>query len=148
MAVEIRPISHDDILGAAKCIQESFADDPYKNWVFDKSKVRRPFYLHATSRSRQPHGSDEFRAYEISRPSSIPNVTLAHSPSAANGVYATRCSMSLKIPHHLHRTKFLALLCGHRPQSRKLGPQPSTLGLFGSVRESSIFGSWAMVVCA
>jgi hypothetical protein len=41
MPVDIRPISHDDIPGAARCIQEAFADDPYNNWVFDKSKVCR-----------------------------------------------------------------------------------------------------------
>jgi hypothetical protein len=39
MPVEIRPITHDDIPGAARCIQEAFADDPYNKWVFDKSKV-------------------------------------------------------------------------------------------------------------
>lgn len=39
MPVEIRPITSNDIYGAARCIQEAFADDPYNNWVFDKSKV-------------------------------------------------------------------------------------------------------------
>jgi GNAT superfamily N-acetyltransferase len=41
MPVDIKPITHDDIPGAARCIQEAFADDPYNNWVFDKSKVCR-----------------------------------------------------------------------------------------------------------
>ena len=39
MPVEIGPITYDDIPGAARCIQEAFAEDPYNNWVFDKSKV-------------------------------------------------------------------------------------------------------------
>jgi GNAT superfamily N-acetyltransferase len=41
MQIEIGPITHGDIPGAARCIQEAFADDPYNNWVFDKSKVCR-----------------------------------------------------------------------------------------------------------
>jgi hypothetical protein len=39
MPIEIQPITYGDIPGAARCIQEAFADDPYNNWVFDKSKV-------------------------------------------------------------------------------------------------------------
>ena len=41
MPIEIRPITYADIPGAARCIQEAFAGDPYNNWVFDKSKVCR-----------------------------------------------------------------------------------------------------------
>ena len=39
MAIEIIPLTEEDIPGTIECIQQAFADDPYFNWVFDSSKV-------------------------------------------------------------------------------------------------------------
>ncbi|KAI1816810.1 acyl-CoA N-acyltransferase [Poronia punctata] len=41
MAIHVSPITERDIPGAVAAIQEAFADDPYNNWVFDKSKFDR-----------------------------------------------------------------------------------------------------------
>ncbi|KAI0023239.1 acyl-CoA N-acyltransferase [Xylariomycetidae sp. FL0641] len=38
MVIQVSPLSEADIPGAVSAIQEAFADDPYNNWVFDKSK--------------------------------------------------------------------------------------------------------------
>jgi GNAT superfamily N-acetyltransferase len=36
MPITVTPISSSDIRSAVTCIQQSFADDPYANWAFDK----------------------------------------------------------------------------------------------------------------
>ncbi|KAI1313691.1 acyl-CoA N-acyltransferase [Xylaria venustula] len=38
MPVQVSLLTERDIPGAVAAIQEAFADDPYNNWVFDKSK--------------------------------------------------------------------------------------------------------------
>ncbi|RYP31144.1 hypothetical protein DL767_005897 [Monosporascus sp. MG133] len=38
MPVRVTDLTEADIPGAVSAIQEAFADDPYNNWVFDKSK--------------------------------------------------------------------------------------------------------------
>ncbi|KAI1082390.1 acyl-CoA N-acyltransferase [Whalleya microplaca] len=38
MPVKVTLLTEADIPGAVSAIQEAFADDPYNNWVFDKSK--------------------------------------------------------------------------------------------------------------
>ncbi|ORY63523.1 acyl-CoA N-acyltransferase [Pseudomassariella vexata] len=38
MAIKVYPLTEADISGAVKAIQVAFADDPYNNWIFDKSK--------------------------------------------------------------------------------------------------------------
>ncbi|KAI8952066.1 acyl-CoA N-acyltransferase [Xylaria longipes] len=37
MPIQVSPLTERDIPGAVAAIQEAFADDPYNNWVFDKS---------------------------------------------------------------------------------------------------------------
>lgn len=37
MAIEVVPLTEDDIPGAIEVIQQAFADDPYFKWVFDAS---------------------------------------------------------------------------------------------------------------
>ncbi|KAI5863161.1 acyl-CoA N-acyltransferase [Durotheca rogersii] len=37
MAIIVSPMTEADIPGAVSAIQQAFADDPYNNWVFDKS---------------------------------------------------------------------------------------------------------------
>ncbi|KAI0013994.1 acyl-CoA N-acyltransferase [Xylariaceae sp. FL0662B] len=39
--IKVTPLTEADIPGAVSAIQEAFADDPYNNWVFDKSKFSR-----------------------------------------------------------------------------------------------------------
>lgn len=39
MPVEVTLMTPADIDGAIVTIQEAFKDDPYSNWVFDKSQV-------------------------------------------------------------------------------------------------------------
>jgi len=39
MSIQVTPITETDIPGAISCIQQAFADDPYNNWVFDRTKV-------------------------------------------------------------------------------------------------------------
>jgi len=39
MPIQVTPISEADIPGAITCIQEAFANDPYNNWVYDRTKV-------------------------------------------------------------------------------------------------------------
>ncbi|KAB5558715.1 acyl-CoA N-acyltransferase [Coniochaeta sp. 2T2.1] len=41
MAIKITPLTEADIPGAVAAIQEAFADDPYSNWMFDKSKFSK-----------------------------------------------------------------------------------------------------------
>ncbi|KAJ9154764.1 Acyl-CoA N-acyltransferase [Pleurostoma richardsiae] len=38
MAIEIHPLTESDIPSSVHAIQEAFADDPYNNWIFDKSE--------------------------------------------------------------------------------------------------------------
>ena len=38
--IAIVPLAYDDIPGAIESIQTAFADDPYKNWVFEQVTVR------------------------------------------------------------------------------------------------------------
>ncbi|KAI8634970.1 acyl-CoA N-acyltransferase [Xylariaceae sp. FL1651] len=38
MPIQVSLLAEKDIPGAVAAIQEAFADDPYNNWVFDKSK--------------------------------------------------------------------------------------------------------------
>lgn len=150
MPVEIRPITYGDIPGAARCIQEAFADDPYHKWVFDKSQVWNRSYLHFMTAPYLPYISGEFYVHNMSRSSSIRSVTLVRSPSAASGEFATPSSMSPKtrLPRLLIR--YLALLCGHRqfPLPRhQLGQPRSTPGPSGFARASSISASWAAAAC-
>jgi hypothetical protein len=44
MSIQISPLTESDIPGAITAIQEAFADDPYNNWVYDKSKVRSSLF--------------------------------------------------------------------------------------------------------
>ncbi|KAI1660334.1 acyl-CoA N-acyltransferase [Daldinia decipiens] len=37
MPIRVSPLAEADIPGAVSAIQQAFADDPYNNWVFDKS---------------------------------------------------------------------------------------------------------------
>lgn len=39
MAIKVTRMTPADIDGAIITIQQAFADDPYSNWVFDKSQV-------------------------------------------------------------------------------------------------------------
>ncbi|KAJ9239180.1 hypothetical protein DTO169E5_4470 [Paecilomyces variotii] len=41
MAIEIVPLTEEDIPGTIECIQQAFADDPYFNWVFNSSKFNK-----------------------------------------------------------------------------------------------------------
>ncbi|KAI2612955.1 acyl-CoA N-acyltransferase [Hypoxylon fragiforme] len=38
MAIRVSLLTEADIPGAVSAIQQAFADDPYNNWIFDKSK--------------------------------------------------------------------------------------------------------------
>ncbi|EMR67944.1 hypothetical protein MGN70_011760 [Eutypa lata] len=38
MPIRVTDLTEADIPGAVAAVQEAFADDPYNNWVFDKSK--------------------------------------------------------------------------------------------------------------
>ncbi|KAI0389871.1 acyl-CoA N-acyltransferase [Xylariaceae sp. FL0594] len=38
MPIQVSPLTERDIPGAVAAIQEAFAEDPYNNWVFDKSR--------------------------------------------------------------------------------------------------------------
>lgn len=40
MTIKVTLMTPADIDGAIVTIQEAFKDDPYSNWVFDKSQVR------------------------------------------------------------------------------------------------------------
>ncbi|KAI1805672.1 acyl-CoA N-acyltransferase [Daldinia bambusicola] len=37
MPIRVSPLAEADIPGAVSAIQQAFADDPYNNWIFDKS---------------------------------------------------------------------------------------------------------------
>ncbi|KZF26717.1 acyl-CoA N-acyltransferase [Xylona heveae TC161] len=37
-AIEVTPITEQDIPGAIDAVQQGFADDPYNHWIFDRSK--------------------------------------------------------------------------------------------------------------
>lgn len=39
MALQITRMREEDIDGAIDTIQQAFSDDPYANWVYDRSKV-------------------------------------------------------------------------------------------------------------
>lgn len=45
MAIEVVSLTEADIPGTVEVIQQAFADDPYFNWVFDKSSVCVNIYL-------------------------------------------------------------------------------------------------------
>jgi len=38
--IDVSRMTEADIDGAIDTIQQAFAEDPYNNWVFDRSKVR------------------------------------------------------------------------------------------------------------
>ncbi|KAI0127446.1 acyl-CoA N-acyltransferase [Xylariales sp. AK1849] len=40
MPIRVSPLQEADIPGVVAAIQDAFANDPYNNWVFDKSKFR------------------------------------------------------------------------------------------------------------
>lgn len=39
MAIEILPLTKQDIPEAVECVQTAFADDPYFQWLFDNASV-------------------------------------------------------------------------------------------------------------
>lgn len=39
MALQIVPMTKQDIPEAVECVQTAFADDPYFHWLFDSSEV-------------------------------------------------------------------------------------------------------------
>ncbi|KAI2782866.1 acyl-CoA N-acyltransferase [Daldinia loculata] len=41
MPIRVSPLAEADIPGAVSAIQKAFADDPYNNWVFEKSTFNR-----------------------------------------------------------------------------------------------------------
>lgn len=151
MPVDIRPITHDDIPGAARCIQEAFADDPYNNWVFDKSKVCRQVSIGLLSVDCVHKARQLGLMFTIDLPSSlIRSVILGRSPCAASGESTMRSSTSPKTRLPRHLTKSLALPCGRHQGQRPahpIGPPRSTRGPFGFARASSIFALWAAAVC-
>ena len=44
MPIQITPINAEDIPSAARCIQRAFKEDPYFQWVFDSSNVKKYHY--------------------------------------------------------------------------------------------------------